>query len=86
MKKDKINAATALVEKLKSDIMALPGMIQFTNAMNPEGTGCIVSMIDSEKTAACNADATKAIWDNFCDHLTAPPKAEGFVSHQHWAA
>jgi len=88
MKADAIEAATAMLHEMKSRIMALPGMHQFINSIHPDGTGCIVSMIESRELSDANEPAVQSIWAHNRDDLLAIPEASGFdviVDWRNWA-
>ena len=77
MKPESIDAAMALLEQLKPQILALPGMVRFINAHDETGAGYVISLVDSKETADANADAVQAIWANFADHLESIPSPQG---------
>ena len=78
MKPDAIEEATAKLHEMKSQIMALPGMHQFINSINADGTGCIVSMVESREISEANEPAVQSIWAHYSDYLLAVPEAAGF--------
>jgi hypothetical protein len=86
MKKASIDKSKALLETLKPQILALPGMKQFINTMNDDGSGCVISLVESRATSEANQKAVAALWANFSEHLEAPPKAEGFEVFANWKA
>lgn len=77
MKPEAIEAATAMLHEMKSQIMALPGMHQFINSINADGTGCVVSMVESREISEANEPAVQSIWAHYSDHLLAVPEAIG---------
>lgn len=85
MKADHIEAATALMKKLRSDILSLPGMKHFINVMKDDGSGMIVALVDSQAVSDSNQDAIQALWANFSDHLEKPPSAEGYDVVANWS-
>lgn len=80
LKPESIVAAKLLPEGMKPRIMALPGMLRFVNAVNPDGNGCVFSVIESRQISEGNDAAVQAIWAAFRDHLVAPPTAEATMS------
>lgn len=78
MKKESVEAARALLDQLKPQIMALPGMKSFTNVMNDDGNGYVVAVVESEEISIANQDKVAALWAKFADHLAEPPTTEGF--------
>ena len=78
MKPESIDAAMALLNELKPQIMSLPGMLNFINVINEDGSGYVVSVVESEEISNANQDKVQAIWARFADHLAEPPVIEGF--------
>jgi len=85
MKSDHVAQARALINDLKQDILALPGLVRFINVMNEDGSGYIVSLVQSREISDGNADKVKAIWMKFADHLEAMPVPEGFDVESDWS-
>jgi len=86
LKADSLEAATGMVEKSKPQIMALAGMHGFVNAMKDDGSGYVISMIESRALAEADAGAVSAIWKNFADLMESPPQADTFEAQAHWTA
>lgn len=84
MKKSHRDEAIALLDKLKPEIMGLPGMRHFTHAMDEDGRGYVVSLVESREVSEGNADKVKALWANFADHLETQPKPEGYEVIADW--
>jgi len=78
MKPGSIAAAKTLLDELKPQIMALPGMSQFINVMNDDGRGYVVAVVDSEEVSNANQSKVQEIWAKFSDHLAEPPTTEGY--------
>ncbi len=78
MKPESIDAAMALLDELKPQIMAMPGMLNFINVMNDDGNGYVVSVVESEEVSNANQERVMALWGQFADHLAGPPEMEGF--------
>lgn len=78
MKPESIDAAMALLDQVKPQIMAIPGLIQFVNVMNDDGNGYVVSVVESKEVSDANQDKVQALWSRFADHLAEPPQAEGY--------
>lgn len=86
MKSGSIDAARDLMHSLKDQIMALDGMKQFINVMKDDGSGYVISMVESEATSDANADKVRALWANFGPHLESMPVPEGFDVQVNWSA
>ncbi|MDJ0860450.1 MAG: hypothetical protein QNJ03_15285 [Dinoroseobacter sp.] len=85
MKASSTQDAIDLIEKMKPQIMALGGMVQFTTVMNEDGSGYVVSVIESEAQSEANQPHVAKIWGAFADHLEAMPVPQGFPVVAHWA-
>lgn len=84
MKPGSREAATAKLNALKSEIMGMPGMHSFTNAMNEDGTGFVISVVESEETSNANAPKVAEIWGQFAEFLESPPTPVGYDVVAHW--
>ena len=84
MKPGSKKAATELMHSLKDQIMAMPGMQSFVNVMNEDGSGYVISVVESEATSDANAPKVAELWGHFAEHMTASPKATGFDVVAHW--
>jgi hypothetical protein len=85
MKPGSTDAATQLMNSLRSDIMGLPGMKHFINVMNEDGSGYVVSLIESKEISDGNAERVRQIWGNFAEHLEAMPTPEGYDVIAEWS-
>lgn len=86
MKPESIAAAVALMEQLRPQIMAMPGVVRFINSIDDTGAGCVVSVVESKETAEANQEAVKAMWSNFADFLEEPPVPQGFGVIADWSS
>lgn len=86
MKAGTRDEATALLHSMKDRIMALPGMVHFVNVANEDGSGYVVSVIESEELSNANMAEVKEIWGAFSDHLEAMPVPEGYDVMANWSA
>jgi len=78
MKPESIEAAKSKLNELKPQIMGMPGMKNFINVMNSDGSGYVISVVESEASSNANQATVQAIWANFSEYLAEPPVAEGF--------
>lgn len=85
MKPDSIDTAMALLEQLKPQIMAMPGMLRFINAHDDTGAGYVVSVVESEEVSNANQESVQAMWANFADYLEGPPTPQGFGVIADWS-
>lgn len=86
LKPGTIEAATARARELRPEIMGLPGMIDFTNAVNADGSGYIVSLLKSREEAEGNIERVRAIWAKMGEFLAEMPVPEGYDVVDHWTA
>jgi len=86
MRRGSKDEATQMMNALRAQIMAMPGMIQFTNIMNGDGRGYILTLVESEAQSDANAAKVAALWANFAPFMEAVPTAEGFQVEAHWTA
>ena len=85
MKPESHDAATGMLNSLRDQIMGMPGMLNFVNVMNADGSGCVISVVESEESSNANAERVAALWSNFSEYLEGPPAAEGFDVIANWA-
>jgi len=85
MKPGSREAATELMNRLKSEIMGMPGMHNFVNVMNDDGSGYVISVVESQATSDANAEKVKALWGQFAEHLEGAPTPEGYDVIANWA-
>lgn len=85
MKPGSRDAATALLSQLKDSIMGMNGMHNFVNVMNEDGSGYVISVVESEGTSDANAKQVQALWGQFAEHLEGQPTAEGYDVIANWA-
>jgi len=85
MKPGSRDAVSELMNSLKGDIMAMPGMHNFINVMNEDGSGYVVAVVDSQATSDANAEKVKALWANFAPHLESIPTPVGYEVIANWS-
>lgn len=77
-------AATDKMNQLKDQIMAMPGIHSFTNVMNEDGSGYVISVVESEETSNANAPKVAELWGHFAEFMESPPNPVGFDVIVHW--
>ncbi|MGB5559732.1 MAG: hypothetical protein WBN04_17200 [Paracoccaceae bacterium] len=77
-------AATKLVNDLKSQIMALPGIQQFINVIDDSGAGYVISLTDVKTATPETNEKIKEIWSGFAHHLEAMPTASTYDMIANW--
>ncbi len=65
MKSGSTAAARELMEKLKGEIMGLPGIRHFYNAMSEDGSGYVFTVIEPGEVSEGNAERVRATWAKF---------------------
>jgi len=85
MKAGSRDEAVALMESIKGQIMALNGVRHFYNCGNDDGSGYVISIVDSKEQSDANAEGVKAIWAGFAPLMEAAPTAEGYDVLADWS-
>ena len=85
MKPESLAQATALLEQLKPQIMAMPGVVRFMNAHDDTGAGYVVSVLESQEASDANQETVQAMWANFAEFLEEPPVPKGFGVIADWS-
>lgn len=85
MKPESIAEATTKLEQLRPQIMAMPGVVRFINTMNDDGSGYVVSVVESKEVSDANTEAVQAMWSNFAEYLLEPPTPKGYGVIADWA-
>lgn len=85
MKPGSRDAAAGIMNSLKSQIMGMPGMHNFINVANEDGSGYVIAVVESEVTSNANASKVAELWGAFSDHLEAAPKAVGYDVIANWS-
>lgn len=78
MKPESIAEAEAKVKKLLPKILGMDGMVTFTNAIDADGNGIVVSIVESEEKSAKSTEQVAQIWSEFSDFLLGPPEVSGY--------
>ena len=84
LKPGAIDDAMAKADELRDRIMALPGMLSFTNAVNADGKGYVISTVTDRETSDANMDKVKALWGEMAPFLADMPVPEAYDHVQHW--
>ena len=77
--------AMTIMDSVKSQIMALNGLQHLYNCGNEDGSGYIISIVESKDHADAYGESVKEIWTNFGDLLEAAPTVEGFDVLADWS-
>ena len=85
MKPGSRDAATALMNQLKGQIMGMNGMKHFINVMNDDGTGYVISLVESEETSNANAEQVKQAWGQMSEFLQEMPTPECYDVVVSWS-
>jgi hypothetical protein len=85
MRPDAVDAARALVDRLRAEIMAQPGMQRCIIVMNPDGSGHVIALIDARGTAPESIDHVRALWHKFHGLLETMPEPEIFDVVADWS-
>lgn len=71
------DAAIAQMEKMRTDILALPGLKRFMNVLGEDGSGFIISLVASKEISDDNMEKVRALWGQMGPHLAEPPTPQG---------
>ncbi|QGX97532.1 hypothetical protein EI983_04255 [Roseovarius faecimaris] len=85
MKPGSKDAATEKMNALKAEILGMPGMHNFINVMNDDGTGYVIAVVESEESSNANAEKVAALWSNFAEFMLAPPEPVGYDVVANWS-
>ncbi len=85
MKPGSRDAATELLHSLHDQIMAMPGIHNFVNVMNEDGSGYVVSVVESEESSNANAAKVAELWGAFAEYLEGPPEPQGYDVVANWS-
>lgn len=78
-------AALDKMHVLKDRIMGMPGMVNFINVMNEDGSGYVVAVVESKERSEGNAEAVRALWGEFADFLEEMPTPQGYDVMVNWS-
>jgi hypothetical protein len=84
MKPGTRDAATAKLMTMKDMIMGMNGMKHFINVMNDDGSGYVISLVESEAQSNANAEQVKKAWGMMAEYLEAMPTPEGYDVVASW--
>ena len=63
----------------------MPEIHNFINVLNDDGSGYVISVVESEATSNANATKVAEPWGAFSDHMEATPKAEAYDVIANWS-
>ncbi len=86
MKPGSREAATKVMEGLREQILALPGIVKFINVMKDDGTGVVVALSTNQTMDEETAARVQALWSNFMEFLESPPERGDFHVVADWTA
>jgi hypothetical protein len=77
--------ATERLGTMKDVIMGMPGMQQFINVMNEDGTGYVIAIVESEEASNANAETVKSAWGQMAEFLEVMPTPQGYDVVVDWS-
>ena len=86
MKPDATDEARGLLEELRGEIMAQPGIRRCLIVINGDGSGYVIAAIDATGTSPEAVDGVRRLWHKFHDHLETVPVPEIFEVLADWTA
>lgn len=78
LKPGTVDTAKEIMEGLMPQIMGMPGLKQFINAVDADGNGYVVSIVESEEASNANQSKVQQLWAQFADVLAEPPVPGGY--------
>ena len=78
-------AATERLGTMKDMIMGMPGMQQFINVMNEDGSGYVIAVVESEQASDANAESVKSAWGQMAEFLEEMPTPKGYDVVVDWS-
>ena len=78
MNPESISAAEAKLHDMMPTIMGMEGMVTFTNAIDADGNGVVVSVVESEEKSNASQEQVAKVWAEFSEYLTEPPVIGGY--------
>ncbi len=78
MNPESVAEAEAKLQQLMPEIMGMDGMLSFTNVVDADGNGVVVSVVESEDKSNSNRERVANIWSEFNAYLTEPPAVRGY--------
>jgi heme-degrading monooxygenase HmoA len=85
MKPGTREAATERLHTMRDQIMGMNGMAQFINVMNDDGSGYVISLVESEAASDGNAEQVKQAWGQMAEFLEEMPTPEGYDVVVSWS-
>ncbi|MBS9718229.1 hypothetical protein ACFFUT_17765 [Pseudohalocynthiibacter aestuariivivens] len=78
LKPGTVEASEKMLERIKPQILALAGLKHFINAVDADGNGYIISIVESEEISNANQAKVAELWQSFGEFLAEPPKPGGY--------
>lgn len=79
MKSGSFEEAQRMVESMRPQIKAIPGIRDWLNVGRADdGKGVVIALYDSKEAAEAALEAAGTIWAQFADHLAEQPEIEGY--------
>lgn len=74
------------IDSLKTDIKAIPGVVEIYSAWRADGHGVTTAIYESQAAAEEATPQVQAIWGGLVEYLTASPQATTFENVEHLTA
>ena len=79
MKPESFDEALRMVDAMKPQIKAIPGIQDWLNmGRTADGEGVVIALYENEAAAEAALPRAREIWAQFADHLMAEPETEGY--------
>ncbi len=83
-KAEKLNDAIALVEKLKPEILRIPGLKHMFSTGNKDGNCALIAIYESSEAAEAATDTVRAFFARFEEYIDSEPQPLGYEVLIHW--
>ncbi len=83
-KTEKLDEAIALGEKLKPEMMEIPGLKQMFMTGNKDGNCALIGIYDSRESAEAAKDTVRALFARFAEYIDSEPQPLGYEVLIHW--
>lgn len=70
--------AIALFEKMKSEIMAIPGMKHMFHTCDEDGNCALIAIYESREMAEAATDNARALFARFAEYIDSKPQPHGY--------
>ncbi len=79
LKPDRLQEANALIEKLRPQILQIPGLMEYLSFRSYDGTkGTVITIYESRAHAEASMQKALQLWVKLTEFLVETPESEGY--------